>query len=170
MKVFDLGCQLDHRFEGWFASQAAFDDQQARGLVECPICGSHEVRRLLSAPRLNLSGAQAPASASHATADARGTPATPDADRAAGPPVPVASGVDVRHLQAMWLKAVRHVVANTEDVGARFAEEARRIHYGESDARAIRGVASRDEARALVDEGIDVMSLPVPQGLDGPLQ
>ena len=67
-------------------------------------------------------------------------------------------------------QAVRHVVANTEDVGERFSEEARRIHYGESDARAIRGVASRDQTRELLEEGIEVMSLPIPQGLDGPVQ
>lgn len=73
-------------------------------------------------------------------------------------------------LQAEWLKMVRHVMANTEDVGDRFAEEARRIHYGETDERAIRGQASREETEALVEEGIAVLPLPIPKALKGPLQ
>ena len=73
-------------------------------------------------------------------------------------------------MQAAWLQAVRHVMANTVDVGERFAEEARRIHYGEVDMRAIRGQATRAEAKALVEEGIDVMSIPLPEALKGPLQ
>jgi hypothetical protein len=72
--------------------------------------------------------------------------------------------------QALWLKAVRHVIANTEDVGGRFAEEARRIHYGEVESRGIRGQASPDEAQSLRDEGIEIASLPVPQALKEPLQ
>ena len=73
-------------------------------------------------------------------------------------------------MQSAWLRALRHVIANTDDVGDRFAEEARRIHYGEVDVRAIRGQATRDEAQALADEGIEVMSLPVPPALKGPVQ
>jgi hypothetical protein len=72
--------------------------------------------------------------------------------------------------QAMWLKAIRHVLANTEDVGERFADEARRIHYGEADERGIRGQASADEREALRDEGIEVMPLPFPAALKEPLQ
>ncbi len=75
-----------------------------------------------------------------------------------------------QHLQAAWMKMVRHVMANTEDVGARFAEEARKIHYGEAEHRNIRGQASREETQALLDEGIDILPLPVPAGLKEPLQ
>ena len=89
----------------------------------------------------------------------------PQAD---GPPSP---GTEVAiTLQRLWHQAVQHVMANTVDVGERFAEEARRIHYGEADERAIRGRATPDEAEALRDEGIEVMSLPVPEALKGPLQ
>jgi hypothetical protein len=76
----------------------------------------------------------------------------------------------LQHMQATMLKLVRHVMANTEDVGPQFAEEARKIHYGEREVRHIRGQATREEAEALLDEGIDVMPLPVPEHLKGPLQ
>jgi hypothetical protein len=73
-------------------------------------------------------------------------------------------------LQAEWMKMVRHVMANTEDVGERFAEEARRIHYGETEDRSIRGQASREETEALVEEGIAVLPLPIPKALKETLQ
>jgi hypothetical protein len=76
----------------------------------------------------------------------------------------------LQQMQAAMMKMVRHVMANTEDVGTQFAEEARKIHYGEREARHIRGQATRDETEALIDEGIDVMALPVPENLKGPLQ
>ena len=79
------------------------------------------------------------------------------------------TGVDPK-LQAAYLTAVRHILAHTEDVGERFAEEARRMHYGEADARNIRGQASAEETRELLDEGIDVLPLVVPDALKGPLQ
>ena len=142
MKVFNLRCAHDHRFEGWFASEDDYASQRERGLVQCPVCADAAVDRLPSAPRLNLG----------AGSDER---------------QPVAHGAD---LQAVWLKAVKQVLQNTEDVGERFAEEARRIHYGEVEARGIRGRASGEEMRSLLDEGIEVMPLPVPAGLDGPLQ
>ena len=75
-----------------------------------------------------------------------------------------------QNLQAAWMKVVRHVIANTEDVGPKFAEEARKIHYGETDHRNIRGQASREETEALLDEGIEVLPLPIPAGLKEPLQ
>ena len=78
--------------------------------------------------------------------------------------------VNSPQLQNLWMQAVRHVLAHTEDVGERFAEEARRMHYGEADQRGIRGKASREDTAALLDEGIDVMPLPIPAGLDGPVQ
>lgn len=143
MKVLDLQCPDGHRFEGWFASADEFESQLSRKLVACPVCGATDVSRLPSAPRLNLSGAaQAPAQQKR----------------------------DPAQLQAQVMRAIREVLEKTENVGERFAEEARRIHYNEAPARNIRGVASVEDAKALVEEGIDVMPLPVPVALKGPLQ
>ena len=146
MKVLNLQCSHAHGFEGWFASEDEFQSQLARGLVECPMCGDAAIAKLPSAPRLNL-GAPAPAESK------RDVVATADPD-----------------MQAAWMKMVRHVMANTEDVGERFAEEARRIHYGESEERNIRGQASRAETDSLLEEGITVLPLPIPKALKGPLQ
>ncbi len=153
MKVLDLQCTHAHLFEGWFASEDDFQGQLARGLVECPMCGDTAVIKRLSAPRLNL-GAAAPAPATPPAATGRQSVMVP----------PEAA------LQAAWMKAVAHVMAHTEDVGERFAEEARRIHYGEADERGIRGQATREETEALLEEGIGVLPLPVPPALKGPLQ
>ena len=149
MKVLNLQCGHGHGFEGWFGSEDDFQSQLARGLVECPLCGDVEVAKLPSAPRLNLA-AQAP------------SPAVPGKQEVMATADPA--------VQAAWLKMVRHVLATTEDVGERFAEEARRIHYGESDERNIRGQASADETRALLEEGITVLPLPVPKAFKGPVQ
>jgi hypothetical protein len=116
--------------------------QNGRGLIECPLCADRVIVRMPSAPRLNLSGATEQAAKPVAAADA----------------------------QALWMQAVRQVLSNTEDVGARFAEEARRIHYGEVDARGIRGQATPVEAQALREEGIEFASLPLPPALKEPLQ
>src|SRR6188474_3358063 len=134
MKVLNLQCSYSHSFEGWFASENDFQGQLARGLVECPLCGDTNVTKMLTAPRLNLGAAQ-------------------PAPRQEVMTAPGAS------LQGEWLKVVRHVMANTEDVGERFAEEARRIHYGETEDRGIRGQASREETQALLEEGIGVLPL-----------
>lgn len=155
MKVLNLRCANAHGFEGWFASEEDYQSQQGRGLVECPMCGVTSVARLPSAPRLNLSGARDPA---------------PVAGGAASPDAPSSAPGTAEVLQAVWLQAVRHVMANTEDVGPRFAEEARRIHHGETEARGIRGQASAEEAQALAEEGIEVAVLPVPAALKGPVQ
>jgi hypothetical protein len=150
MKVLNLRCDNGHAFEGWFASDDAFMDQNERGLVECPLCADCHVSRLPSAPRLNLSGPR--------QVEVRETAEVADQ---------VVSGVS---MQAQWLKAVRHLIENTEDVGERFATEARRIHYGEIEARGIRGQASADDRQALREEGIEVMSMPLPAALKGPVQ
>ena len=148
MKVLNLQCSARHDFEGWFASEDDFQSQLARGLVECPMCGDAGVTKMLSAPRLNLGAAQpAPATSKEAVA------AAPD-----------------KTLQAAWLKMVRHVLANSEDVGERFVEEARKIHYGESEERGIRGQATPEQRRELLEEGIGVLPLPIPEALKGPLQ
>jgi hypothetical protein len=148
MKVIDLRCGNGHGFEGWFGSEDDFLQQNGRGLVECPLCADRTVTRLPSAPRLNLSGARAPAPAPQAPA------AQPQA----------------ADLHALWMQAVRHLMAQTEDVGDRFAEEARRIHYGETPQRGIRGQTTPDERESLADEGIEVVSIPVPHALKGPVQ
>jgi hypothetical protein len=153
MKVLDLRCANDHRFEGWFGSDADLQSQQERGLLTCPVCGHNEVERLPSAPRLNLSSSRAETAAKGATAKAAAS----------------AAGAQAATLQQLYLKAVRHVLANTEDVGERFAEEARRMHYNEAPERGIRGTASLEEARELAEEGIDVMPLLVPEALKQPV-
>lgn len=150
MKVLNLRCASGHGFEGWFASEDDFLDQNGRGLIECPVCADRTVTRMPSAPRLNLSGAAAPAAAAEATTP---RPAPQPAD-----------------LQAAWLQAVRHLMANTEDVGERFAEEARRIHYGETPQRGIRGQTTPPEREALAEEGIEVVSIALPSALKGPVQ
>lgn len=162
MKVLNLRCEQDHVFEGWFASEADFVDQETRGVVACPLCDNHRITRLPSAPRLNLSGAREPAAPAPA-AVAPPAGATPGPS----PTASVPAAVGAAQVQAMWLQAVQHVLQNTEDVGERFSEEARRIHYGETEHRGIRGQASADERAALADEGIEVMALPLPASLKG---
>ncbi len=147
LKVFNLRCKQQHAFEGWFASAEAFEAQLAAGQVKCPLCGSSAISKALSAPRINR-GAEPPSAAKQQTA-AMPTP---------------------EQLQAAFLKIAREIVAGTEDVGERFAEEARRIHYKEAPERGIRGVTSREEAQALEEEGIKVMPIPFPHLLKGPLQ
>jgi hypothetical protein len=157
MKVLDLRCNNGHGFEGWFGSDEDYMAQNGRGLIECPMCADKIVTRMPSAPRLNLSGARA------------APPAAP-AEAAAEPAAPAVNPTAAPEMQAAWLATVRHLMANTEDVGPRFAEEARRIHYGETPQRGIRGQATPDERSALHEEGIETMAVPVPRGLEGPLQ
>jgi len=144
MKVLNLRCANGHGFEGWFASDEDFMSQNGRGIVECPMCADKVITRMPSAPRLNLSGA-----------------------REVAEPVAKPQPAD---LQAAYLQMVRHLVDNTEDVGARFAESARRIHYGEEPQRGIRGQATAEERESLREEGIETMSLPLPAALKGPVQ
>jgi len=144
MKVLNLRCAGDHGFEGWFASEDDFAAQSARAGIACPLCGSTEISRLPSAPRLNVG-------------------------RHCGPEAEPSPGMQMT-LQSQWLKVVRQVMSATEDVGDRFAEEARRIHYGEVEERGIRGRASSEDAAALREEGIAVVALPLPDALKGPVQ
>ena len=171
MKVLDLQCRQGHSFEGWFGSQDDYDAQRARGLVTCPVCNDSEIVKMLSAPRLNLGHAAEPVLPQSQAATSG--PALAGSERSAAGANAVDVPVDassLQHMQAAMLNMVRHVMAHTEDVGSRFAEEARRIHYGEREERNIRGQATREETEALLDEGIDVMALPVPEHLKGPLQ
>ena len=156
MKVFNLACEHDHPFEGWFGSADDYDSQLAKGLLECPVCARRSIRKMLSAPRLNLSHAMEPA-ASKASAESRPTPAP-------------ARTPDPRAIQALLMQMTRAIVENTEDVGDRFAEEARRIHYKEAPERGIRGQASAEDARELAEEGIEVVALALPDLLKEPIQ
>jgi hypothetical protein len=157
MKVLNLRCQNGHGFEGWFGSEEDFLTQNGSGMIECPMCSDRVVSRLPSAPRLNLSGAREP---KQATASSTKPPAPSAMPLADAPP----------ELQAAYMQAVKHVLENTVDVGPRFAEEARRIHYGETEQRGIRGQATEADRAALQDEGIEVSSFPLPAALKGSVQ
>jgi hypothetical protein len=146
IKVFNLRCDHEHSFEGWFASTEAFDSQQRSGLLRCPVCDSKDVVKALSAPYVNT-GAAAPAE----------------------PKLPAVMPT-AEQMQTMFLKMAREIAAKTEDVGESFPEEARRIHYQEAPERGIRGLASREEAQALEEEGIGVLPLPFANLLKEPLQ
>ena len=153
MKVLDLQCAHMHVFEGWFASEQDYLSQQARAMMCCPMCGSTAVSKRLSAPRLNF-----------------GAVSVTQAVTVTGPTVDHVAKDPVIALQQQWLLACRHIVANTVDVGTGFAQEARKIHYGEATERAIRGIASPKETDALIEEGIVVLPLFLPDGLADPLQ
>ena len=142
MIIFDLACTRGHRFEGWFASGEVFEQQQAGGHVRCPVCDDAEVARLPSAH----------------VAVSKGGPATVPAPAASPPPPPAPHAT--AGLPAEVVAKLREIVRGTENVGPRFPEEARRIHYNEAPARAIRGQASPEEADSLREEGIDFAPLP----------
>lgn len=151
-----LACDSAHAFESWFPSGDAYDAQAARGLVSCPACGSTRVAKQVMAPRVartDVSHAQS-ARADQSPAEPAPPPAAPEASG------PVLSGPDER-LRALVRALREHVTRNADYVGDRFAEEARRIHYGEEDERPIYGEASADEVRALLDEGVEIAPLPV---------
>lgn len=149
MKVLDLGCPSGHVFEGWFASEEDFLSQNARQLVQCPMCGSVDIAKRLSAPRLNLGPRNTELAVEKTTGSST-------AVESGGP-------ANAEQLQAAWLQLSRKIMQSAEDVGARFADEARRIHYGEADERAIRGQATPQEAAGLLEEGIAVLPLVLPE-------
>jgi hypothetical protein len=144
MIVFDLACAEGHRFEGWFASSSAFAEQQARGLVECPGCGSSEVAKAPMAPAVGAKG---------------NTKAEPAQRK-----LPVADKLPPEVAKAMHALAEAQAKALKDStyVGDKFAEQSRAMHYGERDHATIHGQATRDEAAALVEEGIAVSPLPFP--------
>ena len=204
MKVLDLQCAHAHDFEGWFASEDDFQSQLARGLVTCPLCGSADVRKLLSAPRLNLhttrgdlpmlpSNVGTPSSSSQSSSSSM-----PNGEQATAHNATSSNEVAVRdefnrnvsngnesnvsdvahalasmspqQMQAAWLHMTRHVLAHTEDVGDQFADQARRMHHGEVAQRNIRGQATAEETQELLEEGISVLPLVIPEALKGPVQ
>ena len=159
MKVLNLQCQHQHQFEGWFASEDDYQSQRARDLVECPVCGDNTIQKLLSAPRLNLLTSRLEPQPVHTESSSASHDLAPMPETTPVPMPPEA--------QVAWLKMVQHVMANTEDVGQDFAEEARKMHYGETEERNIRGQVSLEETHSLLEEGIPVMPLPLPVALKG---
>ena len=136
MIIFDLACKQQHSFEGWFQSLAAYDNQVGKGLISCPQCGSTEIRRVPSVLHLASSSS------------------SPLANNKTIPPAPMAA-------LAAFQQLVSAIVANCEDVGSDFAQEARKIHYLDAPPRSIRGTASSDDYEGLREEGIDVLRLPI---------
>lgn len=157
MKVLDLQCAHQHEFEGWFGSEDDFLSQLGRGLVTCPLCGDAHIQKKLSAPRLNLRSGR-----DEAGAPTSNSSAVAMSNHAANP--------ELAALQARMLKALREVVANSEDVGERFPDEARAMHSGAVEHRNIHGKTSPQEALALLEEGIEVIALPMLPGLKETLQ
>jgi len=147
MIVFDLHCEGGHRFEGWFGSAKDYASQKKRGLLSCPTCGGTAIERSLSAPRLNM-GAQEPKKPKQ-QAPAQKTPEMEGKD-----PFAVA--------QILYSRMLDEILTKSEDVGSKFPDEARKIFYSESPARAIRGQATQEEHDAMVDEGIPVARFPMP--------
>lgn len=179
MKVLNLQCSHQHSFEGWFASEDDFRSQLARNLIECPLCSDKGIHKLPSAPRLNLGVGQTDKQVQNT---ARGntlsemqsnvsaiTPLDNAQARSVAAVMDMPADVSTDE-QAAFLKALRHLVARSEDVGERFTLEARRMHYGEIEPRSIRGQTTVREALELLDEGIDVMPLPPLPGLKETLQ
>ena len=145
MKVYNLACPLDHRFEGWFASEADCLAQQDQGILACPVCDSTQITRMPSAPHLAKSSSTELSVAQPKSAHLSGE-------------VVALTGQDHSALeaqvQAAFLKGMRDLMGRSEDVGEAFAEEARKIHYKEAPERSIRGQTTLDEAESLRDEGI----------------
>ena len=153
MILFDLKCSQDHRFEGWFRNGAAYDAQAAAHAITCPICGDDKVTKAPMAPAIAKGGRAR-------DRDPAPVAAAPVPAPVASPPVPDA----VREAQAEILRHLRElrsqVEKNADYVGNRFAEEARKIHYGEVESRAIYGETSPEQAEALREEGVPVASIP----------
>jgi hypothetical protein len=149
-----LACDKGHSFESWFQNSAAYDKQAKRKLIECPVCGSLKVEKAIMAPRLarrDKSSIALPEEAASALAEA----ATPESS-------PVAMISPQEHEFRKKLKELRdHLTANADNVGKKFPEEARKMHYGETEHRSIYGEASAEDARELHEEGIAFHPLPV---------
>jgi hypothetical protein len=159
---YTLVCNKRHEFESWFTNSAAYDKQAKRGLIACPLCGSAKVEKALMTPRLGRADTPSnheAAPAPHPPADAGEGEAAPAAMKV---PTPVAMISPQEQEFRRKLRELRdHLVKNAENVGQRFPEEARKMHYGEAEHRSIFGVASPKDAKALHDEGIEFSPLPV---------
>lgn len=135
MIKFNLACDKMHDFEGWFSTGADFEEQKQRGFLNCPTCGSSDVQKALMVPSVSTGRSQ---------------------DKKKKMLVSAAQQEAMNAVRDM----VKQVKSNTEDVGERFTEEARKIHYGETQARGIRGQATTNDVQELVDEGVEIMPLP----------
>jgi hypothetical protein len=165
-----LNCDRGHVFESWFQNSAAYDKQAKRSLVTCPVCGSAKIEKAIMAPRVSASAADdaivAPRLPALPQAPAPQAPAPPVSAPQAKPPAAVNASVAMmsppeRELRQK-LKEIRdHITKNANYVGTRFPEEARKIHYGETEHRSIYGEASPDEAKELFEEGIEFHPLPI---------
>lgn len=154
MIVFDLKCEEGHQFESWFRSSSAYEEQRDAGLVECPYCGSSSVEKAPMAPNVAAkSNQKSPAPVVATKGDTAATVG------AAAAPSPELRALAEKAASAM-AELQAHVEKTCENVGDKFAEEARKIHYGESEERGIFGESSLEEAEELLEEGIDVMPLP----------
>jgi hypothetical protein len=150
MIVFDLKCPKDHVFEGWFADSEAFDQQVEAGEVACPVCGSVKIAKALMAPNVATRS-----SAAKGAESASGTVSLAKHKEEAG------------KVMAMMRAVKDHVEKNFDDVGTKFADEARKIHYGETEKRNIYGKATREDAKSLREEGVEFGELPDVPDLDG---
>src|SRR5664279_3090760 len=149
---YNLRCERGHAFESWFQSSAAYESQEKRKLVNCPVCGSAKVERAIMAPRIvSKKGRDSAPAPAPATAPTEVT--TP-----ASTPLMMAQE---RELRAKLKELRDHIVKNADNVGERFPNEARKMHYGDIEHRPIYGEASPEEARSLIDEGVEVSPLPV---------
>ena len=152
-----LICKQGHQFESWFQDSAAYDKQAKRGLVTCPQCGSAKVEKAIMAPRLS-GGTKKRGALIEAPAALAATPETPAAPAAA--PVAMVSPQE-REFRAKLKELRDHLTKNADNVGTKFPEEARKMHYGETEHRSIYGEASPQEAKELLDEGVELHPLPV---------
>ena len=151
---YNLRCAKGHAFESWFQSSSAYEVQEKRQLVSCPVCGSTEVERAIMAPQIvSKKGRES------ATSEPAPTPA-PSTEVTAPAPTPLLMAQE-QELRAKLRELRDHIVKNADNVGERFPAEARKMHYGDIEHRPIFGEASPDEARSLIDEGVEVMPLPV---------
>jgi hypothetical protein len=147
---YTLRCDRGHAFESWFQSSAAYEAQEKRKLVSCPACGSAKVERAIMAPQIvNKKGRENEAPAPAAAAGVTAPSSTP------------LMMAQERELRAKLKELRDHIVKNADNVGERFPNEARKMHYGDIEHRPIYGEASPDEARALIEEGVEVSPLPV---------
>jgi hypothetical protein len=155
MIVFDLSCQPNaHRFEGWFGSSDDFADQQTRGLLTCPLCGSADVTKAVTAPNLGRKGNQVSAS----VAPVQHAPVQQAPARQANLPLPPEAVAVLQTIAKMQAEALK----TSTWVGDRFADDARAMHYGEKDVAPIHGQTTPEEARALVEEGVEIAPILFP--------
>ncbi|WP_322515235.1 DUF1178 family protein [Rhodopseudomonas palustris] len=159
---YTLRCDRGHAFESWFQSSSAYDSQVRRKLVECPSCGSVKVEKAIMAPQIvgrkGRARAPEPVSNEAAASDAQAAPPDNSATENSATPLLMAQE---RELRAKLKELRDHIVKTADNVGERFPNEARKMHYGDIEHRPIFGEASPAEAKALIEEGIDVAPLPV---------